>query len=144
MEPIVKVYNKRKAKVQLGALLTLTEITDLLVQILDAGGQTTICIDALDEIDRETRLDLLKTIKHVIQKSKNVVKILATSRNDVDITMNLREYPHIDVKPADNKDDIIRFIKLKVQNNNALFYGENSEQLKQEICERLSIRCEGM
>jgi hypothetical protein len=132
---------------QTGARLTLRESQELLVKLTNIFPQTTICIDALDEVDSKTRLDLLKSLKQVIGESKNLVKIFATSRNDVDIFSQLEIFPKIDVQPDDNKDDISEFVTTRVEsviNERQLLDGQVSLDFKKEICDVLRTRSKGM
>ena len=73
---IVSIYEDREQKGQRSAQLSLAECQNLLVQIIDTYPQATICIDAMDEGDNDTRIVLLKCLKHIIIAAKNVVKIL--------------------------------------------------------------------
>ena len=54
LTPVVDIYKDREEKGQKSAPLSLAECRDLLVQLIDAYPQTTICIDAIDEVDNET------------------------------------------------------------------------------------------
>ncbi|KAI5842360.1 hypothetical protein BZA05DRAFT_344360, partial [Tricharina praecox] len=76
---------------------------------------TAICIDALDEVDSKVRIDLLKSLKYVVEKSKNFVKIFATTRMDTDILLQLAMFPRIELQPDDNVGDINEFIESNVQ-----------------------------
>ena len=145
MEPVVEKYRDQKKKD--GAPLTLLESQDLLVQLLNEFPQTTICVDALDEVDSETRINLLKALKYVIQESKNLVKIFATSRHDPDILKHFEIFPRIEIQPDDNIGDINLFITRTVRNSivdNELLCGECNEQLAQDICQALRTRSKGM
>jgi hypothetical protein len=127
----------------LSARLTLQESQDLLVKLTDIYPQTTICLDALDEVDIEKRVLLLGSLKQVIEKSKNLVKIFATSRNDIDILVQFRMFPRIDLEPDDNVGDINEFIARRVKSvidGGQLLLGDVSDKLKSEICRVLRTR----
>jgi len=147
LKPIVDAYNLRKTEGQECARLSLLESRDLLVQLADVYEQTTICIDALDEVEPSTRKDLLQALKVVMEKSKNLVKIFATTRMDVDIVRQFEMFPRIELQPDDNASDIEHFIKARIQaviDDGELLDGAVSDDLKAEICKVLGARSRGM
>jgi len=132
---------------QLSSRLTLKECQDLLVQLIAVYLQTTICIDALDEVDHKLRFELLDALKHVVERSNSLIKIFATTRMDTDILMQFEMFPKIDLEPDDNVDDIKRFVRKKVQTmteRNRLLHGNVPNALKDEICQVLCERSKGM
>lgn len=146
-EAVVEIYNKRKEKGQASSPLSLQECQELLIKLVDAYSQTTICLDALDEVDSTVRIRLLKALKLAIDKSKKPLKIFATSRNDVDILHQFTMFPRIDVQPDDNGNDINKFIKTTVESAVAdaqLLHGDVTDQLKFVICDVLCDRSKGM
>jgi len=137
----------REEEGQLSSRLTLKECQHLLVQLMDLYPQTTICIDALDEVDDKLRLELLKALKHVVKSSNTLVKIFATTRMDTDILMEFNMFPRIELEPDDNVDDINRFVKEKVQDaieQKQLLLGNVPKALENEICQVLCERSKGM
>ncbi|KAF8428814.1 hypothetical protein EV426DRAFT_677542 [Tirmania nivea] len=143
---VVDIYEKREEKGQKSAQLSLAEARDLLVQITDVYPQITICIDAMDEVDNDTRIHLLKCLNHVIQTSKNVVKIFVTTRMDMDILSQFENFPRIELQPDDNIGDINKFVLTKVQSSIEdckLLQGDVSNEVKEEICNILCQRSKG-
>ncbi|KAF8534161.1 hypothetical protein BDD12DRAFT_896905 [Trichophaea hybrida] len=93
------------------------------------------------------RIDLLKSLKLVIEKLKNLVTIFATSRNDLDILHQFGMFPRIDVQPDDNAKDIREFIQSNVAHaidDAQLLQGHVSEDLRMEICDALGTRSKGI
>jgi hypothetical protein len=147
LKPIVNDYESRKAKGQESSRLSLFESQTLLVQLTDAYQQTTICIDALDEVEPSTRKSLLQALKFVMEKSMNLVKVFATTRMDVDILQQLELFPRIELLPDDNASDIERFIKERIQTgikDRELLDGDVDDDLMAEICKVLGERSRGM
>jgi len=147
LKPVVDIYEDRQQKGQTSARLTLKESQELLVKLTDIYPRTIICLDALDEVDHEIRIRLLKSLKHVIEKSKNLVKIFATSRNDMDIFLQFKEFPMIDLEPDDNISDINEFITWRMKNvirDRELLSGKVSDRLETEIRKALCERSKGM
>jgi hypothetical protein len=147
LKPIVDAYESRKAQGQETSTLNRLESQELLVQLTDVYQQTTICIDALDEVEQSTRKVLLQTLKAVMEKSKNLVKIFATTRMDVDIVQQFGMFPRIELQPDDNARDIDRFIEESIQTgikDKELLDGDVGDELKAEICKVLGERSRGM
>jgi len=132
---------------QLTSRLTLKECEDLLVQLMAVYPQTTICIDAIDEVDLKLRFELLDTLRHVVERSNTLVKIFVTTRMDTDILMQFEMFPRIELEPDDIVDDINRFVEEKLQEmieRKRLLHGNVSSALKDEICQVLCERSKGM
>ena len=147
LKPVVDIYKDREQSGQTNAPLTLKESQELLVKLTDIYPRTTICLDALDEVDNEIRIRLLKSLKHVIEKSKNLVKIFATSRNDMDIFLQFQMFPMIDLEPDDNFSDINEFITWRMKNvigDGELLSGKVSDKLETDIRNALCERSKGM
>jgi len=147
LKPVVDLYMDRKEEGQRTSRLTMQETQTLLVELTDMYPQTIICIDALDEVNSESRIILLKSLKSVIDKSKNLVKIFAASRNDPDIVLQFSIFPRIDVQPDDNASDIHKFIISRMKTviaDQRLLFGRVSNELASEICDTLCTRSTGM
>jgi len=147
LKPVVATYELRRAQGQERSRLSLAESQALLVQLADVYEQTTICVDALDEVEPLTRKSLLQALKFVMEKSKNLVKIFATTRMDVDIDQQFEMFPRIELQPDDNISDIERFIEERIQTSNMdrkLLDGAVSGELQAEICKVLGERSRGM
>ena len=147
LQPVVDAYHDREKKGQVSARLSVTESQDLLVQLTDLYPQTTICIDALDEIDHQIRIVFLKTLRHVMERSKNLVKIFATTRMDPDILLQFNRFPRIELQPDDNVADINQFVERSVQNvidDGQLLCGDVPDDLRSQICDTLCKRSKGM
>ena len=147
LKPVVDIYLDRERKGQRSSRLSLGESEELLVKLMDIYPQTTICIDALDEVETKTRIHLLKALKNIIEKSKNLVRIFATTRMDPDILRQFEMFPRIELEPDDNIADIKQFVKTKLQStidDGLLLDGDVSDELKAEICDALYRRSRGM
>ena len=147
LQPVVDLYQDREKRGQKSSQLSLKESQELLLQLADSYPQTTICIDALDEIEGGVRLQLLKSLKYIVQTSKNLVKIFATTRMDTDILRQFEMFPRIELQPDDNVSDINQFVKTKVRsaiNDRLLLDGTVSCELEVEICDALCRRSKGM
>ena len=147
LTPVLDMYKDRENVGQLSSKLTLKECQDLLVRLMAVYPETTICIDALDEVDHKSRFELLEALNHIVERSGTLVKIFATTRMDTDILIQFEKYPRIELEPDDNADDINRFVEEKVQetiNRKRLLHGNVPNALKDEICQVLCERSKGM
>ena len=90
------------------------ECRDLLLSLLNIYPQTTIIIDALDELDLDyeskDRSLLLELLNDVLLESDSLVKIFVASRDDQDIVMEFKKVPNLYIKATDNLKDIERYI----------------------------------
>ena len=106
-----------------------------------------MCIDALDEIDHPIRIRLLEALKYIMEHSKSLVKVFATTRMDPDIVLQFEIFPTIVLQPDDNFEDIKHFVDTSVQkaiDDKLLLDDEVPLDLKNEICEVLHERSKGM
>lgn len=141
---VADIFSERQQKGQLTAELSLHESEDLLIKLTDVHLRTTICVDALDEVNPERRIQLLEALKRVMDESKNLVKIFATSRNDPDILCQFEVFPRIDLKSEDNASDIRRFIDSRVAKAVRQGRLRVDDSLQLEICTKLRACSEGM
>jgi hypothetical protein len=144
---VTEVYKDRLRKGQKSSPLTLKESLDILVHLTDIYPQTTMCIDALDEVDDTTRIRLLEALNYVMKHSKNLVKVFATTRMDPDIVLQFEFFPRIELQPDDNFVDIKNFVEMSVQqaiDDKRLLHGAVPLDLKEEVCAVLRERSKGM
>jgi len=147
LQPVVDVYQDREKKGQKASRLSLIESQELLVQLADIHPRTTICIDALDEVENNNRLKLLKSLKNLVDGAKNLVKVFATTRMDTDILLQFKMFPRIELVPDDNVGDINQFVKTSLHSaieEEQLLHGIVPSELEIEICETLCERSKGM
>ncbi|EGO05416.1 hypothetical protein SERLA73DRAFT_149548 [Serpula lacrymans var. lacrymans S7.3] len=83
-------------------------------------GPIIIIIDALDECGHPgTRSELLKTFALELHKLPNTVRILITSRDEMDITEALGNQPHIvgrrlDISSRSNSEDVLIYLRRRM------------------------------
>lgn len=94
--------------------LSWDDCLSLIVELL-RGYKTTVVIDALDELKREDRWMMYEAFQNIIEELPDgVVRLFISSRDDMDIKLELKRYANIHVKATDNTDDIFRFIDHEV------------------------------
>ncbi|KAK4692260.1 hypothetical protein P7C71_g4908, partial [Lecanoromycetidae sp. Uapishka_2] len=95
--------------------LPLGQSLELIIQLSEVYGMTTIIVDALDECDLESRQSLLDAFTDVMKESAGLVKIFVSSRDDQDIVCTLREYPSMEISSDRNTADIESFVKTETE-----------------------------
>ncbi|KAJ4264299.1 hypothetical protein NW762_005495 [Fusarium torreyae] len=115
---------------------TQAECVENLVQIMENYPSLTIVIDALDECDPDERMALLLSLKEVREKSANLVKLLITSRDDIDILSSLADASDIRISATHNAEDIDRFVQARVDammDSRQILHGPGPQGLRKEI-----------
>ena len=130
-----------------GALLW-EECRALLLSLLSIYPQTTIIIDALDELDTENesvhRLLLLELLVNVVLECDSLVKIFVASRDDQDIVVELEKVPNLFIKATDNLKDIERYIIREFEIHTRFSRPPWSPKLKNIVYGELCKKANGM
>lgn len=91
-EPVAKEYEARKKKAEEDCStlkkLTVEDCTRLILELIK-DYLATIIVDALDKCEENTRHELLEALDDIISKSAEAVKVLVSSRDDIDIVSTL-------------------------------------------------------
>ncbi|KXH45588.1 hypothetical protein CSAL01_11414 [Colletotrichum salicis] len=130
-----------------GENLTEVECGDMLVDATKTFPSLTIVIDAVDECDEDERTALIHLLKRVRDKSENLVKILISSRDDIDIMTSLADAVDKRIRADDNADGINRFVYQKVgalMDLRDLKYGIRMQGFREEIISVLTSKAQGM
>ena len=91
--PVAKEYETRRRNAEedcsMLKKLTVQDCTRLISE-LTKDQSATIILDALDECEENTRHELLEAFDEIICNSGEVVKVLVSSRDDIDIVSSLK------------------------------------------------------
>ncbi|RFN54379.1 hypothetical protein FIE12Z_1506 [Fusarium flagelliforme] len=104
------------------------------------GATTIIALDAVDELTKPDRAELIQALEHLVEDSQGVIKVIITSRNDVQIEKLLLTALTIEVSPQLNCMDIGNFVDMKLASavrSRTLLLGNVSEILLERIRESL-------
>jgi hypothetical protein len=144
---IVNEYYRREQNGFASRYLDFEDCQKFLISLLNLYPQTTVVLDALDEVDKKTRKQLLNSLTAISEGSSSLVKIFCSSRDDRDITRVLEGMPNVYIKAQDNSRDIERFvieeIDRKIQDGE-LLNGIVEEDLKSRIIKTLCDKADGM
>ena len=144
---VVDEYEKREKSAPPAHALENDASRDLLIKLADIYPQTTIIIDALDEVDSKKRDGFIQSLQGLIQKSTGLVKLFISSRNEDDIKLQFEHVNNHYISADDNVQDIERFIDIEIENRvqrRTLLRGNVSDNLKLRISSSLKEKAQGM
>lgn len=128
------------------ARLRADECERLILDILH-DRSAYIVLDGLDECDHGRRHELLLAIDRLIQRAAKTVKFFVSSRDDEDIVCRLERSPNIIIQAKDNRFDIERFVREKIDQaieEKRILKGKVSLQLKKYIISAILAKAQGM
>ncbi|KAL9102975.1 MAG: hypothetical protein Q9163_001928 [Psora crenata] len=146
--PVLQEYKKRLKEAEEDDLeptkFSSSQCIDCILNLTEKNPAVLI-IDAVDECNRSRRHELLAALKQIIERSKSLVKVLVSSREDANISQHLSGSPDVYIRTRSNSEDINRFVRLKVDEaieNKTLLNGWVSPKLKEHIIDTLIKRAE--
>lgn len=141
---IVQLYEQNQRTGFASGTLDIGESRNILLGLVQSYPQVTLVLDALDECNPKTRKELVDTLDMLVSQSPNLVKIFISSRPDRDIKHRFEGGPNMEVKATDNRDDITKFVADQIDNSPPEWRCRISPALKEEICQTLVEKSEGM
>ncbi|KAI9888993.1 MAG: hypothetical protein M1814_006051 [Vezdaea aestivalis] len=147
MSPVLAKYASREESNFGFTDLSLDECVDLILELGKVYPSMALIIDALDECEPDTRLEILEKLDEILQDSTNLVKIFVSSREDSDLVCKLENSPNLYIEAVDNKEDIERFVKGEVERSiksKKLLRGCISSELKDLTVTTLIDGAQGM
>lgn len=146
-KPTVTAFEESSSKGKYDDGLGTKECVRLIVELVNLTLQTTIVIDALDECNHDTRHELFRALRTIIETSDSLVKIFISSRNDDDIELEFNREPNISIDVTDNVADIELYVRTEVELSIAerrLLRGEIEDALKELVISSLISKAGGM
>lgn len=146
-QPVMDIYKNLN---HVDAFLGYDAIKKLLVDLTNLHETTTICIDALDEVNKTTRKQLLESLTYVVNNSKKPVKVFATARMDDDIirwqaSPSTDKFLTINLTGDDTMHDINFFIQSQIDQQLLPYIRKGLHlRFKAIILDVLCPRCKGM
>jgi hypothetical protein len=108
-----------------------------------AYRRTTIVLDALDECDEESRLNLIKIFDRLTNDISNL-KIFISSRRDDDIKRRLELKTNLGVDVTNNQEDIRKFVLAKLEEGQLDRRKPFTDELRTNIVDILFEQSNGM
>jgi hypothetical protein len=93
--------------------LSRKECVDRIVQVANEDP-ITILLDGVEQVEDESCDVLLQSLSDIISKAENVVKVLITGRNSLDVLSSLPTAKEIIVTADHVHDDMAQFITQKI------------------------------
>lgn len=137
-----------KEKEAQGTVLRIPTCKEQIQAAANLYPRTTLIIDAFDECDGDDdgRVELIRFLAELVQKSKQVVRVFITSRYDQDLASAFTDNPAalVEVTARQNSDDIKTFVrkeleKLKTRGNRMAI-----AKREEAILQRLDGQSNGM
>lgn len=116
-EAVVHAYERREKDAKAYGFppprLSLQECIKVILE-LTGPNPATLVIDALEEVEAKSRHELVGALHELISCSGSVVKILATSRDDNQITELFRGGSLLRIRKDLNEQDIDAFVRRQI------------------------------
>ncbi|KAG5751994.1 hypothetical protein H9Q70_005388 [Fusarium xylarioides] len=93
--------------------LSRKECVDRIIQVANEDP-ITILLDGVEQVEDESCDTLLQSLSDIMSRSENVVKVLVTSRNSLDILSSLSTAKEIIVTADHVHDDMAQFITQRI------------------------------
>ena len=138
------MYNQKRQTGFASGKLKLEESQTVLAELFQVYPQVTLVIDALDECDKQTRLDFMGILDKLIAESSKPIKILISSRRDRDIKRHFGNGPNLEIRAIDNQDDIAKFVDYELSAGEKFWHDQISSELKEIVRETLVEKSGGM
>jgi hypothetical protein len=119
------------------------EESEGLLKLIVAYPHTILVLDALNEVYKARRGDLIRTLNRLTSKAKNL-KVLIYSRRDEDIMQSFEKKANLSIAPADSQADIRKYILKRLEKAQTERRRPISEGLRNDIVETLLKRSQGM
>ncbi|KAI0105523.1 hypothetical protein GGR51DRAFT_192292 [Nemania sp. FL0031] len=143
LPPVLTRYNDAKKRGERAEDWTTEECVEALLLLFDGYPAVTLVLDALDEVNQESRQELLGALSKLVQESTTLVRIFISSRDNYDIALHLAGTPNIYIEATDNAEDISSFIEKKLTEAR-LLHGNLSPSLHTDIVNTLKGGANGM
>ncbi|KAI4270179.1 MAG: hypothetical protein LQ337_006838 [Flavoplaca oasis] len=147
---VLREYRKRQKDADEDGLepskLPLRDCKNLILEISDQLP-IVVMVDALDECDPLRRHELLQVLGDIVQTSNSLVKVIISSRDDIDISCRLAGVPNVYISSDDSRDDLNRFVEQELDKaieEQRLLRGQVPSCLRQQIIDRLRAGANGM
>ena len=134
----LKEIKKRNTKVELGDVLAMLK---LLLGQLDSSF---FCIDALDELESQTRRKLLSILSNELQLGAKTTRLFFTGRPHVQSEVQNYFEKRQEVKIVANPNDIRQYLSHKIAEDRRANPDAMNGALEAEILSALVARSQGM
>lgn len=125
------------------AQLSIKESINLITDLIQHHYRhVTIVLDALDECYEKSRADLFILLARLACTQEAVVKVLISSRNEVDIMDQFGRSANLYIDADDNAEDICKYVNREIDNR--LLHGKARLAIRLQAKEALNRKAQGM
>lgn len=126
--------------------MNMVEVQDQLRKLTEIRSHTTIVLDALDECDKSTRIELVNFLNDLAKGSSRLIKIFVASRPDLDLRIEFKTGLNVEIRAHDNGEDIDMYVEDAITNiNGPLFWRKGiTNELRETVCRTLVSEADGM
>ncbi|EPE05436.1 nacht and ankyrin domain protein [Ophiostoma piceae UAMH 11346] len=110
-----------------------------ILSFIDLYDRTTIVLDALDECELRSRIELVEAIKQLLSQAKKPLRVFLSSRPAGDLFVNV---PIIEIQATDNQNDIQKFVHGEIVKHPRWQY--MSTELRENIETTILTQSQGM
>lgn len=114
---------------------------DALVELASSYQSSSIVLDALDECDEKSRIQLMGCLSEILSRCRNL-KVFVSSRMEYDIKQYFKSQPTITIRVTDNQNDIESFIREKLTSD--ANWNSLNRKLREEAESTLFAKSGGM
>ena len=136
----LKGVEERNTKVELGDVLAMLKV------VLARVDSSFLCIDALDELEPQTRRQLLEILSNELQLGGKTIRLFFTGRlhmqSEVQNYFGIRQEQEVEITASEN--DIRQFVSHKIARDRRANPDAMNEALVAEILLALVARSQGM
>ncbi|KAJ5721659.1 uncharacterized protein N7483_009593 [Penicillium malachiteum] len=138
VQPHIKdVWKEAREK---GTVFRFEQCRKLIQACLGQYESTKLIIDAMDECDSDTQIEIIEALKSLMDNTERPVKIFISSRPDSEIRSQLQNSSNINVSANANQDDIRKYIDAEIDRMGKSFL----KTVKASVIDKLLARCQGM
>ena len=142
---VVEEYERKQDKGFSSGALSIEESKSLFRQLAEPLSSLSIVIDALDECEVDSRIQLVNLLIEEADRPLKAIKVFFTSRDDRDIKQRLESSPNLKINASHNQGDIATYVRDRVGKASPSWWeGHVDKDLKERICDTLIEKCDDM
>lgn len=140
----LKTYHQKKKTGFGSERLKANERQVVLTELSQTCPQITLVVDALEECNEKTRREFIGILDKLVEELPNRVKILISSRQDIDSKRHFENGPNLEVIAIDNLNDTATFVNHQIAAIGRFWQENISSELKDLVCTTLVEKSGGM
>ena len=120
----------------------LRDVSQMLKSTIPKTASNFLCIDALDELEQRTRLELLKAL----QTDFGSTRIFLTGRQHIssDVSRILQTHPANAIQITPNPIEVRAYLSHEIELDSEMNPDDMNGQLKEEILDEIVSKAQGM